>query len=206
MCIFLGYNIFSRMELLFLGFFSKNEEAAKYQILLRISDLIVVPDVLFNYFLPQKFAHYFAGNNIDEAKKLYTNAAKTILMLQGLCFLGAATVGYFYLRSFAIASSGTYILLVILCSAPMFTSLFGSSNIILKASGNERFSFYALLIILIIEALANNYLIPLYGLEAAIGISWMSILLYNLLLSFFVHKRLQFYSKYSGILFSGKKK
>ena len=25
-----------------------------------------MPDVLFNYFLPQKFAHYFAANNIGE--------------------------------------------------------------------------------------------------------------------------------------------
>jgi O-antigen/teichoic acid export membrane protein len=165
-----------------------------------------VPDVLFNYFLPQKFAHYFAVNNIDEAKKLYTNSAKTILMLQLLCFLGAFAVGFFYLRSFGIASSGTYVLLVILCSAPMFTSLFGSSNIVLKASGNERFSFYALLIILIIEAVANNFLIPVYGLEAAIGISWVSILLYNLLLAYFVHKRLGFYSRYSSILFPGKNK
>jgi O-antigen/teichoic acid export membrane protein len=204
MCIYLGYNIFTRMELLFLGFFSKNEEAAKYQILLRISDLIIVPDVLFNYFLPQKFAHYFAGNNIGEAKKLYRNVAKTILMLQLLCFVGASAAGYFYLRSFGIASPATYILLLILCSAPVFTSLFGSSNIVLKASGNERFSFYALLVILIPEAFANYFLIPLYGLDAAISISWMSVLLYNLLLSFFVHKRLGFYSRYSGILFSNK--
>ncbi len=202
MCIFLGYNIFSRMELLFLGSFSKNEEAAKYQILLRIADLVYVPDILFNYFLPQKFAHYFADNKIDDAKKLYTNSAKTILVLQVLCFFGASAVGYFYLRSFGIASAETYILLLIACSAPVFTSLFGSSNLVLKASGNERFSFYALLIILSAEALANSILIPLYGLTAAIGLSWASILLYNLLLSFFVHKRLRFYSRFGRILFS----
>jgi O-antigen/teichoic acid export membrane protein len=202
MCIYLGYSIFSRMELLFLGFFSKNEEAAKYQILLRLSDLVVVPDVLFNYFLPQQFSHYFAAGKTGEAKQLYHNSAKTILMLQLVCFLGASAVGYFYLQSFAIASTENYIFLVILCSAPLFISFFGSSNLVLKASGNERFSFYALLIILFVEGLANGILIPLYGLKAAIGISWMSILLYNLLLSFFVHKRLRFYSKYSGMLFS----
>jgi O-antigen/teichoic acid export membrane protein len=205
MCIFLGYNIFSRMELLFLGFFSKNEEAAKYQILLRIADLVYVPDILFNYFLPQKFAQYFADKKIDEAKILYANSAKTVFILQVLCFLGASAVGYFYLRSFGIASAETYILLLIACSAPIFTSLFGSSNLVLKASGNERFSFYALLIILTGEALANSILIPLYGLTAAIGLSWASILLYNLLLSFFVHKRLHFYSRFGGMLFPAKK-
>jgi len=205
MCIYLGYSIFSRMELLFLGFFSKNEEAAKYQILLRISDLIIVPDVLFNYFLPQKFAHYFADNKIDEAKELYKNSARTIWTLQVLCFLGTSAIGYFYLQSFAIASAEIYILLLIACSAPIFASLFGSSNLVLKVSGNERFSFYALLIILIIEALANSILIPLYGLTAAIWLSWSSALLYYLLLSFFVHKRLGFYSRYSSMLFSGKK-
>ncbi|GAB2807175.1 lipopolysaccharide biosynthesis protein [Ferruginibacter profundus] len=203
MCIFLGYNIFTRMELLFLGFFTKNEDAARYQILLRISDLVFVPDVLFNYFLPQKFAHHFGERNIEAAKNLFKNSAKTILLLAILCFLGVSAIGYFYLQSFGVASPEMYILLLILCSAPIFNSLFGSSNLVLKASGNERYSFYALLIILVAEAIANAILIPLYGLKAAIAVSWASIFLYNLLLSFFVHKRLQFYSKYSSILFSG---
>ena len=41
MCIILGYNFFSRMELLFLGYFNKNEDAAKYQLLYRISELVI---------------------------------------------------------------------------------------------------------------------------------------------------------------------
>ncbi len=206
MCIYLGYSIFSRMELLFLGGFEKNEEAAKYQILLRISDLIILPDFLFNYFLPQKFSYAFANNRISDAKNLFRNSAKTILTLQVICLAGVSLIGYLYLQSFNIASTEMYLYLVIMCTAPLFYSLFGSSNLVLKTSGNERFSFYALLIVLILEAAANYIFIVPYGLKAAVIISWSSILVYTLLLSFFLYRKLKFYNRVSGFLFFADRK
>lgn len=201
MCIYLGYSIFSRMELLFLGYFEKNEEAAKFQILLRISDLVLIPDFLFNYFLPQKFSHAFAQDKTDDARELFRNSSKTILMLQLLCLAGVLGVGYFYLRSFNIASAEMYLLLGIMCTAPVFYTLFGSANVVLKTSGNERYSFYALLIILLAEAAANGIFIEQYGLKAAVLISWISILLYTLLLSFFVYRKFKFYNPITRVLF-----
>ena len=203
MCIFLGYSIFSRMELLFLGYFSKNEEAAKFQILLRISDMVIIPDFLFNYFLPQKFSYSFANNEISEAKILFRNSSKTVLALQLVCLAGVSLIGYFYLQSFNIASSEMYLFLVVMCTAPVFYSLFGSSNLVLKTSGNERYSFYALLIVLILEAAANYIFIIPYGLKAAVIISWSSILFYTLLLSFFLFRELKFYNNVTRFLFLG---
>ncbi|HMU10875.1 MAG TPA: lipopolysaccharide biosynthesis protein [Ferruginibacter sp.] len=204
MCIYLGYSIFSRMELLFLGYFEKNGEAAKFQILLRISDIVLIPDFLFNYFLPQKFSHAFAQGRSGDARELFRNSSKTILMLQLLCLAGVLGIGYFYLQSFNIASAEMYLLLGIMCTAPVFYSLFGSANLVLKTSGNERYSFYALLIVLLAEAAVNSMFIVQYGLKAAVVISWTSILIYTFLLSFFVHRKLNFYTAVTGVLFSGK--
>ncbi len=204
MCIFLGYSIFSRMELLFLGYCSKNEEAAKFQILLRISDLVIIPDFLFNYFLPQKFSYAFANKEIPGAKLLFRNSSRTILALQLVCLAGVSLVGYFYLQSFNIASPEMYFLLVAMCTAPVFYSLFGSSNLVLKTSGNERYSFYALLIVLVLEAAANYIFIIPYGLKAAVIISWSSILFYTLLLSYFLFRELKFYNNITRFLFLGK--
>jgi O-antigen/teichoic acid export membrane protein len=201
MCIFLGYSIFSRMELLLLGHYAKDEDAAKYQILLRIADLVILPDFLFNYFLPQKFAHHFANGKNDEAKQLFKNSSVTIFLLQVICFAGVAAVGYFYLQSFNIANSQTYLLLLLMAIAPIFYSLFGSSNLVLKTSGNERYSFYALLIVLLLELAANYLFTATYGLIAAVIISVSSVFLYTLLLSFFVFKKLQFYNTVTRILF-----
>jgi len=203
MCIYLGYSIFSRMELLFLGYFEKNEEAAKFQILLRISDIVLIPDFLFNYFLPQKFSHAFAQGKTGDARELFKNSSKTILLLQLVCLAAVLGVGYFYLQSFNIASAEMYLLLGVMCTAPVFYSLFGSANLVLKTSGNERYSFYALLIVLLAEAVVNGIFIEQYGLKAAVLISWTSILLYTLLLSFFVHRKLSFYNAVTGFLFSG---
>lgn len=202
MCIYLGYSIFSRMELLFLGYFAKNEEAAKYQILLRISDLVLIPDFLFNYFLPQKFSYAFANNKITDAKALFRNASRTILLLQLICLTGIMMIGYWYLLSFNIDSSAMYILLVIMCCAPLFYSLFGTSNLVLKTSGNERYAFYALLIVLVLEGIANYVFILPYGLTAAVIISWMSIFLYTLILAFFLYKKTGFSNRVTGFLFS----
>lgn len=201
MCIFLGYSIFSRMELLFLGHYAKDEDAAKYQIILRIADLVILPDFLFNYFLPQKFSHHFANGRNDEAKQLFKNSSVTIFLLQVICFAGVGTVGYFYLQSFNIAGSKMYLLLLLLAISPIFYSLFGSSNLVLKTSGNERYSFYALLIVLLLEVAANYLFTPTYGLTAAVIISVTSILFYTLLLSFFVYKKLNFFTPVTCFLF-----
>ncbi len=201
MCIFLGYSIFSRMELLFLGHYAKDEDAAKYQILLRIADLVILPDFLFNYFLPQKFAHHFANGRNDEAKQLFKNSSVTIFLLQVICFAGVGAVGYFYLQSFNVATGQMYLLLLLMAIAPIFYSLFGSSNLVLKTSGNERYSFYALLIVLVLELAANYLFTATYGLTAAVIISVSSIFLYTLLLSFFVYKKLQFYNTVTRFLF-----
>jgi O-antigen/teichoic acid export membrane protein len=201
MCIFLGYSIFSKMELLFLGHYANDEDAAKYQVLLRITDLVLLPDFLFNYFLPQKFAHYFANGKNDEAKQLFKNSSVTIFLLQAVCFAGVAAVGYFYLQSFNIASVEMYLLMLLLAVSPMFYSLFGSSNLALKTSGNERYSFYALLIVLLLEVAANYIFTAKYGLKAAVIVSVTSILLYTVLLSFFVYQKLKFYNSFTRFLF-----
>jgi O-antigen/teichoic acid export membrane protein len=194
MCIMLGYTFFSKMELLFLGYYAKNEDAAKYQLLLRIADLVILPDFLFNYYLPQKFSHLFAAKDYSGAGKLFRNAARAVFLLQVICLAGVAAVGYFYLQSFHIASPSMYILLLILCSSQLFYSLFGSNNLVLMTSGNERYSFLALAMVLIVEAIANILFIPAFGLQAAVYISWLSVLVYAFILFLFVHKKLKFAS------------
>ncbi|HMD00768.1 MAG TPA: polysaccharide biosynthesis C-terminal domain-containing protein, partial [Ferruginibacter sp.] len=194
LCVMLGYTFFSKMELLFLGYFNKNEDAGKYQLLLRIADLVILPDFLFNYYLPQKFSHLFAEKNYAEAGRLYRNAARAIFGLQVICLIGVSAVGYFYLQSFGIASGNMLTLLIILSSSQLFYSLFGSTNLVLMTSNNEKYSFMALAMVLVVEAIANIWLIPAYGLLAAVYISWASVLVYTVILFVFVRKKLQFKS------------
>ena len=61
-------------------------------------------------------------------------------------------------------------------------------------SGNEKYSFLALTMVLAVEAVANIVFIPTYGLVAAVHISWVSVLVYTLILFLFVRRRLQFKS------------
>ena len=194
MCIMLGYSFFSKMELLFLGYYAKHEDAAKYQLLLRIADLVILPDFLFNYYLPQQFSRYFAEKNYAGAGKLFRNAARTIFFLQVLCLIGVSIVGYFYLQSFKISGWDMYLLLLVLCSSQLFYSLFGSTNLVLMTSGNEKYSFMALGMVLVVEGIANILFIAPYGLKAAVYISWCSVLLYTFILYLFVHKKLRFSS------------
>ena len=198
MCIMLGYSFFSKMELLFLGYYAKNEDAAKYQLLLRIADLVLIPDFLFNYYMPQKFSQYFADKDHHAARALYRNAARTIFFLQVICLAGVAGIGYFYLQSFKIAGMQMYILMMVLCSAQLCYSLFGSTNLVLMTSGNEKYSFRALALVLIVEAIANKMFISSYGLIAAVYISWLSVLMYTLILYYYVQKKLKFRSPLTG--------
>ena len=198
MCIMMGYSIFSRMELLFLGYYVKNEDAARYQILLRIADLVILPDFLFNYYLPQQFSRLFSTDKIGDAHRLFRNAARTIFLLQFLCLSGVAAIGYFYLQSFGIEGRGMYLMLLVLCSSQLFYSLFGSCNLVLMTSGNEKYSFIALAIVIVLEAAANIFFIASFGLKAAVYISWGSVLLYTLLLYYFTNRRLGFSSPLIG--------
>ena len=113
-----------------------------------------------------------------------------------ICLAGVAGIGYFYLQSFKIAGTGIFILLLILSSAQLFYSFFGSTNLVLMTSGNEKYSFIALGIVILIEAIANILFIPAHGLTAAVYISWGSVLMYTLILYYFVHKKLRFRSPF----------
>ena len=163
---------------------------------MRLAELVILPDFLFNYYLPQKFSHLFAEKNNAEAGKLFRNAARAIFFLQLLCLTAVASLGYFYLQSFNIAGWRLYVLLLVLSSAQLLYSFFGSSNLVLMTSGNERYSFLALALVIVAEAIANVLFIPSLGLMAAVYISWGSILLYTLLLYIFVKKKLQFKSPF----------
>ncbi len=196
MCIMVGYSFFSRMELLFLGYYGKNEDAGRYQLLLRIADLVILPDFLYNYYLPQKFSYLFAERDQAGAAILFRNAARTVFYLQVICLAGVSAVGYFYLKSFNISGTEMLLFLLVLSSAQLFYSFFGSTNLVLMTSGNEKYSFMALGIVIVIESLANLLWIPAYGVKAAVYISWGSVLVYTLILYYFVHKKLHFSSPF----------
>ena len=196
MCVMLGYSFFSRMELLFLGYYGKNEDAGRYQLLLRIADLVILPDFLFNYYLPQKFSHLFAEKDLAGAAILFRNAARTVFYLQVICLAGVSALGYLYLKSFNISGTELLLFLVVLSSAQLFYSFFGSTNLVLMTSGNEKYSFIALGIVIVFESLANMLWIPAYGVKAAVYISWGSVLVYTFILYYFVQKRLHFSSPF----------
>ena len=194
------YVLNSRIDIFLLGALSENSNVGIYNIASRISDVINFGLVTINFVLAPVITKLIGTGEISELQKLITRSARLVLftalpvVIAIICF--RESILSFFGADF-LKGSNT---LVILCLGQFINILFGSVGLILMMSGKQKFSIYSLAISSLFNVILNIFLIPKYGITGAAIATSSTLVLWNVLMYFFVRKKVNLRTTAFGII------
>tara|TARA_B110000211_G_scaffold234693_1_gene305663 strand:- start:5979 stop:7256 length:1278 start_codon:yes stop_codon:yes gene_type:complete len=172
-----------------LGYFKEKETVGFFKVALQGITLVTLGMTAVNSILGPKIAKSYRKNNIAEAQELLKKSVRlnvcfSIPIALLLIVFGEWLITIFFGESFKPA----YQILCILCVGQIINIFLGSVGLVLNMTGNERNSLKSLFITLVINMILLFTLVPIYGsVGAALSVS-ISLVIWNLLMSFEVHK------------------
>jgi Membrane protein involved in the export of O-antigen and teichoic acid len=198
------YNTNSRISIFLLGIYQPKHNVGIFNIAFRISEVISFSLVIVNFVLSPLIANLYANGKMKKLQNIITRSARVTAFI-GLLL----TIGIVLFRKQILLLFGTDFLmgqesLVILCFGQLINIFCGSVGLLLLLTGNQRFSIYSLAGGTIINIILNVVLIPIYGINGAAIASSLGLIVWNLMMYFFVRKRLGIYPTAFELIKSNK--
>ncbi|MGH8501848.1 MAG: polysaccharide biosynthesis C-terminal domain-containing protein [Gammaproteobacteria bacterium] len=181
----------SRADLLMLGSLSGPAEAGVYAVVARTAELITLPLMAVNTVIAPQVASLYRRGDVDRLQRLLSASARRMLIfalpLAGILILaGGPLLGLVFGAEF---TRGAFALSV-LAAAQLINVGAGSVGMILNMTGYERQSAWGVAVAAALNVVLNFLLIPQFGIEGAAVATGISVMLWNLLLLYWVRRRL----------------
>ena len=153
---------------IFVGVFLSEEDTGVYQAISLFSVLFVTILVSINLIAAPMVARYFAANQHQELKKLYSISTKWVLHL---CFpfliliwvFPQSVIGSIYRESYVVGATT----LVILAMAQLLNVLSGPVDQVLIMTGNQKDMLRITATVFVSNVIVNIVLVPIWGLNGA---------------------------------------
>ena len=186
-----GMNVLgASLGVLMLGPMEGAEATGIYGIATAAAALIALPLTAINIPMAPAVAGIFTEGNKEELQRIATKAARGALVLSLPMALIYALFGHWILLLFGAEFTAGYTPLIILSIGQVVNAGMGSAGVLLQMTGHEREVAKGLAIALLFNVAANLILIPLWGAAgAAIGASG-NMILWNILLTVWVRRKL----------------
>jgi len=181
----------TRADLLMLGSLSGPAEAGVYAVVARTAELITLPLMAVNTVIAPQVASLYRRGEVDKLQRLLSASARRmlifalppagILICAGGPLLGLVFGAEFTRGAFALG---------LLAAAQLINVGAGSVGMILNMTGYERQSAWGVAVAAALNVVLNFLLIPQFGIEGAAVATGISVMLWNLLLLYWVRRRL----------------
>ncbi|MGB7293159.1 MAG: polysaccharide biosynthesis C-terminal domain-containing protein [Thermodesulfobacteriota bacterium] len=192
------YMINGQADILMLGSIKGTEFSGIYQIADRGAGLIIfVLGAVIASFAPT-IAHLYAGKNIDKLQRIVTKSARVTLLLSLPVALFLILFGHRLLGIFGSEFVQGYSALAILSISQLVNVASGPVANILVMTGHERDAALGVGISSLANVILNAIFIPFWGLEGAAVATGTSIITWNLVLIWFVRKRINIHPTVFG--------
>lgn len=192
------YMLNARADVFMLGLYRPNEEVAVYNIALRISEVISFGLVIINFVLAPIVAALFEQRDMGKLQQLITRSARIVLYMSLPLAILIIVFRQHFLSFFDVNLLNGSIALLILCIAQLVNVLCGSVGLLLIMTGHQKFSILSLSVGTGVNIILNLILIPRYGLMGAAIATGSSLVLWNLMMLFFVNRKLNIRSTAFG--------
>jgi O-antigen/teichoic acid export membrane protein len=193
------YAINSRVDIFLLGALKGNEAVGVYNVVSKLSELNGFVLSVFNFALAPLAAQLYKHGELKKLQRLITGSAQVVLAgslpLLVLFVIFRKEVLLFFGPAFLTGQHA----FVILCLGQLLNVLFGSVGTLLLMSGNQKFSVLSLAISLLCNVLLNLLLTPRYGIAGTAMATASSLGLWNLLMYFFVRKKINLRTTAFGV-------
>lgn len=196
--------LFGYMDTLILGWLRDDRDVGLYRVAVQLSLLVSFSLTVLNQMLQPHFARLYAQN---EGEALQLLVAKSSIMIFSMAIVSAIIflVGGEWLIVFIFGEEYrfSFAALQILVVGQLANAMFGSVGALLNMTGHEKDSMKGMVVAVIVNAVLNLALIPVWGGVGAAIASAVSFVVWNFVLRVYVKKQLSLES--SGLIYYLKK-
>lgn len=190
----------NRVDLIMLGSLRGAHDAGIYAVASRAGELVVFFLMAANMVLSPRIARFYHEGENVRLQRLLTAAVRRVFILSlplAVLFIVAAHPLLSHL--YGSAYVGGAIALQILAGAQLFNVMAGPTGNILNMTGHERLATIGVGLSVGLNIALNGVLIPLYGIEGAAIATGTSLVSWNILLWYWVRRRVNLRPSVLGI-------
>ncbi len=178
-------------DILLLGVFTSAEDVGVYRIAAQGASLVAFGLQAIALVVSPYFARLYAQGDHRALQRLATlsgRAAFAVALPVAVAFAvwGEAIIGFLFGEDFR----GGYLPLVILAAGQVVNGFFGHASTLLSMTGHERDTARTVTVAALLNIVLNVVLIPRFGANGAAAATTASLVVWNLLLWYYVRKRL----------------
>ena len=180
----------NRTDAIMLGIMKGNESVGLYHVANRGAMLISFILIAVNQSLAPTIAKLYAEGNLSKLQNIITKSSKTIFLVSLPISLTMIIFGQWFLLIFGSEFTAAYLTLVILSFGQLVNATMGSVGLLLDMTGHQGDSARGVGITAILNIILNALFIPLWGVNGAAFATAISTIAWNIILGFYVRKRL----------------
>lgn len=194
------YLLNSRVDLFMLGTLRGAESAGIYSVAAKAAELVGVFLITANSVLAPKFARLYRNRDLDSLQRLVSKASMWIAALTlpvALTMVLAARplITHLYGADFAQGADALRVLAI----GQAFNVAAGPTGMLLNMTGHERLSAMGVGLSMLLNIVLNAALVPRYDALGAAVATTISVMTWNVLLLYWVRKRLGLKASVLGI-------
>jgi O-antigen/teichoic acid export membrane protein len=179
------------LDVLMLGILDTNTGTGIYKAASIVSQLVAFGLGVVNVIILPRIATMYAKGDLENIQRLVVKSAQKITAFAFVTALLLVLGGRSIITiMFGEAFAEGYLALVILAFGQLGNAVFGPVALVLNMTGNERWTLIGLSASVAVNAALNLALIPPFGISGAALATASSLLLWNVLLTIVVNRRL----------------
>lgn len=196
--------LFGYLDTVILGFFREDAEVGLYRVVIQFSVIVSFGLTVLNQMLHPYFSKLTVSKDFDRLQKLAIYSSLVILAVAAIpallfIFFGGNILEFVYGEEYVAGA----VALKVLVFGQLVNAIFGSVGALLNMAGYEKDSMKGMSIAIGLNIILAFILIPSFGIEGAAVASAISMATWNIILRYFVNKRLGIES--SGLFYYLKK-
>ncbi len=181
----------NRTDIIMLGMFRSIEDVGIYRAVVQGAGLVIFFWGAINTVMAPTISNLYSQKDLKRLQRVVTIATRTILLGTVPIILIMVIAGNWLLATlFGTEFSGGTNALRILCLGQLVNAGTGVVGLLLSMTGHERDVAIAVFISAMLNIILNLILIPQFGMEGAATATAISLAVTNLLLAWWVYKRI----------------
>ena len=180
----------SRADILMLGVISGSEAVGIYSIAARGSELISFLMIPVHAALGPTIAKLYTNEDYERLQRVVTKSTWVVSLLSLPIAIGFIFFGYWFLLIYGTEFTQGQLALSILSVGNIINILMGPVALLLIMTHHERDATIGLAVSAVLNIILNIILIPQWGLGGAATATMASMILWNILLTIFVYRRI----------------
>ncbi len=183
-------------DTIMIGMYLDEKAVGIYTVALKIATVTSIFLMAINSMAAPKFSQFYSKNDMQGFQKIVTQSSKLIFWTSLPVSIVCIVLSEPILSLFGEEFTKGNLALILLCIGQLVNVFSGSVGYILQMTSHEKAFQIIILCSLIINIILNYSLIPVYGLTGAAFASMVSLIMWNIVSVYIIHKKIHIITPY----------